>query len=550
MVLCKNPIDFKHIVLEFLKQNKILFIFYFLLILLVPLQDIGLPHVVGKLTKNIKEDKSIYIPLLLIVIIVAIIQIGQLINGVLEVKLYPVFQSFIRDTVLKHILKEMKTNYEDVQAGKLIMHLHKFPGILYGYIEDVRNALIPQILAYGFAIVYFSMYDIYICIGLLVIIGIIVASMYYTLDKCNETSIIRDDAYNVLMEEISDILKNSVSVLNANSEDRELYRNRDFQENYYTYSRDSLYCAYNTSYYLIPFVILFFAWSLHRLYMRVKQGKLESYKMVSIVLILLTIMKSLLALVGNLKDQVFKWGAIQNSFKMFNNCAPEEPQLSNIPSDLPNGFVFQNITYSYDTNKPTIQNLNLVIPDNKITLIVGEIGSGKTTLIKLLMKYQVPQEGSIYYNKRPYSSIPVDELRNIIGYVPQVPILFNRSIYENIIYNNTYASKENVIDLMTRLDVIYMLAKFPDGLDTNVGVGGNKLSGGQRQIVWLLRVILQNPDVVIFDEPTSALDDDTKEIVHKMITSIIKNKTIIMITHDTYLYDFADNIIKLDSHKK
>jgi subfamily B ATP-binding cassette protein MsbA len=90
-----------------------------------------------------------------------------------------------------------------------------------------------------------------------------------------------------------------------------------------------------------------------------------------------------------------------------------------------------------------------------------------------------------------------------------------------------------------------MLKKFPEGLQTNVGNGGTKLSGGQRQIVWILRVMLQNPEVIVLDEPTSALDDNTKPLVQNMLEKIIKDKTTIMITHDKFLHKMADTIIEL-----
>ena len=106
-----------------------------------------------------------------------------------------------------------------------------------------------------------------------------------------------------------------------------------------------------------------------------------------------------------------------------------------------------------------------------------------------------------------------------------------------------------VLDLINKMNLGGLLAKFPDGLQTNVGKGGSHLSGGQRQIIWILRTIMQNPEVIILDEPTSALDDDTKHIVQKMLEYLIKDRTAIMVTHDKFLYRMADEIIELRNGK-
>ena len=545
MNICENPITFQSLLFDFIKDNKLLFICYILFVLLIPLQEIGVPHIIGKLTKAVQDKSPIVNPLILLVVLICIIQSGILLSGFVEVRMFPKFQKFIRDTIINHIMKEMKTNYEELHTGEVTMHLHKFPIILYSYFEDLRNILMPQFIVYIIAIAYFSYYDIYIGLGLFVTILVVIFSVKYTITRCLVISKSRDYKYNEMMEEITDLFRNSTSVLNANSENREAERSSSNQTEYYDQMRISLKCAYQTMYVLIPFVLILFALLLYRIYVNVKSGNIATFNMVSLVMILLYIMRSILVIVDNLKDQVFRWGAIQVSLDLINECAPKEKQTTHIPEDLENGFVFKDVTYGYKDRKPIFDKLNLVLKPNKTTLIVGEIGSGKTTLIKLLMKYKLPLDGAIFYNKRPYSDISVEELRTIIGYVPQTPVLFNRTIYENITYNNPSITESQVIELMKQLDIEDMIYKFPEGLQTNVGSGGSKLSGGQRQIIWIMRIILQNPEVVILDEPTSALDDDTKPIIQRMLEKIIKDKTIIMITHDKYLYKFADSIIEL-----
>ena len=549
MVKCETPITFNYILLNFIKQHKFIFVCYILLILLVPLQDVGIPHIVGLLTRNIQNKKSIYIPLTLLIIVTFVIQLGSMVSGMVEVKMFPSFQKFVRDIMINHIMKQSKTNYEELRTGEITMHLHKLPAMLYSYIEDMRDMIIPQFIVYIVAITYFSYYDIRIGLALLAIIIVLFVSVNYTIDKCSDISQKRDHQYNTMMEEITDIMKNITSVLNANTEDRETERSGTFQDEYIKLSKQSLNCAYRIRFILIPLVLGFFAWSLTRMYKFVKNGTIESYKMVSLVLILLYLMKSMWIVIYNMKDQVFRWGSIQTALAILNDCSPVEKPVDKPLNDLPSGFILKDITYGYPGRKLIFDHLDLHIESNKKTLIIGEIGSGKSTIIKLLMKYQLPKEGTIYYNGRPYNNISTEEIRQLIGYVPQTPILFNRTIYENITYNNTSVSEEEVIQLMEQLGLGDMLKKFPEGLQTNVGNGGSKLSGGQRQIVWILRVMLQNPEVIILDEPTSALDENTKPIVQRMLEHIIKNKTLNTYKLDIKSKKLSDNIYQLKDGK-
>jgi ABC-type bacteriocin/lantibiotic exporter with double-glycine peptidase domain len=160
----------------------------------------------------------------------------------------------------------------------------------------------------------------------------------------------------------------------------------------------------------------------------------------------------------------------------------------------------------------------------------------------------VPQQGEIFMNGSAYSTLNNADVRRRIGYIPQTPVLMNRSIYENIVYGlPEEPSKEVVETLMRDLGLGQFLDKLPQGLDTSVGVHGSKLSGGQRQITWVLKAILMNPEIIIMDEPTSAVDEETKGVLHYLLENVMEGKTVIMITHDKYLLKFADRVVTMKS---
>jgi len=553
MVKCDNPITFYKIMTRFIYENKIMFTFYMLLILLYPMQEIGVPHIIGILTKNIEQKKSIYMPLFLLIFITIVIQLCYIISAKIDLVMYPNFQKYIRNLTMDHVMNVANTNFEEIKGATIIYHLQKLPLNLYSFIEDFRDIYIPQALVYVGTVIYFWFKDKTISIALILVLGIILFLSVYTIHTCHDISRHRDRLYNDLTEDTEDVITNLISVLSSGKKEDENKRADKYMEDYFDYSRKTLQCSQNVRYLIIPIVLLFFCWSLYRMYQDVIHNKMKSYVMISLVLILLYVMKSMWVIMYNVKEQVFKWGSIMESIDLLNECGTKKAESNKddtktliIPSNSKNGFLIENVYYGYEGRPPIFKGLNLKIDSNKKTLLVGEIGSGKSTLLKLLLQYKLPIQGEIYYNGRPYSQITPSEIRTIIGYVPQTPILFDRTLYENITYaSQREVSYDEIINLMHTFNLKSLLDKFPKGLDTPVGKGGSKLSGGQRQIIWILRVIFQNPEVVLLDEPTSALDEDTKVTVHKMLEYLIKDKTAIMVTHDKFLYKIADEVIEL-----
>jgi subfamily B ATP-binding cassette protein MsbA len=220
----------------------------------------------------------------------------------------------------------------------------------------------------------------------------------------------------------------------------------------------------------------------------------------------------------------------------------EEPIIE--VKDFTDKISFEGVGFDYVKGRPVLKEVSFDIPKGKTIALVGASGGGKSTLADLLPRFYDPSKGKIALDGVNLKNIALDDLRGLMGIVTQESVLFNDTILNNIAFG-TEATLEEVQAAAKIANAHDFIVAGPDGYEAVIGDRGSKLSGGQRQIVWLLRIILQNPEVIILDEPTSALDDETKPVVQNMIKNIITNKTIIMITHDKYLYQFADTIISL-----
>jgi ABC-type multidrug transport system fused ATPase/permease subunit len=251
-----------------------------------------------------------------------------------------------------------------------------------------------------------------------------------------------------------------------------------------------------------------------------------------------------------MRDITIEWGIIEGSSDILESKPVKIPIASNNISIPHEGIGFANVSFTYPgTHRRILDDITLHINDGERVCIVGDIGSGKSTIIKLLMKYHINDTGVIYYQGKNYNDVNVKYVRKHLGYVPQQPTLFNRSIIDNILYGNNTHTKNDVIEYLKSLGIHDEFQKLDKGYDTIIGKNGSKLSGGQRQLVWCLRVLLKNPDVIILDEPTASVDEKTKNILYRLLNDIMKDKTTIMISHDPYLVNISSRVIHMKHGK-
>jgi ATP-binding cassette subfamily B protein len=204
----------------------------------------------------------------------------------------------------------------------------------------------------------------------------------------------------------------------------------------------------------------------------------------------------------------------------------------------------ENVSFEYQNtdNLAVIRNLSLRIPAGETIGIVGSTGAGKTTLVKLLLRFYDAQQGCIRLDGHDLRELRVKDLRHAIGFVSQDVYLFHGTVRENIAYGTFDATDEQVVEAAKIAEAHDFIMSLPKGYDTIVGERGQKLSGGQRQRVSIARAVLKNPPVLILDEATSSVDNETEALIQRSLEKIAVGRTTIVIAHRLSTVRNADRI--------
>lgn len=220
--------------------------------------------------------------------------------------------------------------------------------------------------------------------------------------------------------------------------------------------------------------------------------------------------------------------------------APEREEV--LSSDI----VFDDLTFQYNGRDPLFQGLNFTLESGKTTGVVGSTGAGKTSLVRLLLRFAEPTEGRVMWCGAPLDNWNLHALRSSIALVDQHITLFPTSILENIRYGDPLASDDAVVKAAEVAEAAEFVQELPDGWGTMVGEGGHRLSGGQRQRVAIARAVLKDAPFLILDEATSAVDNETEAALQRSIRKISKNRTTLVIAHRLSTVRHADRILVMD----
>jgi ATP-binding cassette subfamily B protein len=253
--------------------------------------------------------------------------------------------------------------------------------------------------------------------------------------------------------------------------------------------------------------------------------------------------------IGNIILSYREAEASLNNFHTLMNKAPEPTAINPRPLGTINELAFKGVSFKHNTaNHKAIDSITFDVTLGETIAFVGPSGSGKSTLMKLLVGLYRPQEGKIEYNGMDETKINFDDLRKQIGFVTQDTNLFSGTIKENLLFVNPNATDQDLTDVLQKASCTNLIMRAEKGLDTMIGEGGLKLSGGEKQRLSIARALLRKPHLLIFDEATSALDSLTEEEITNTIKEIssAKEQISILIAHRLSTIMHADRIYVLE----
>lgn len=534
----------KEIIKDFINNNLSMIIPYILVIcIMLPLESVAFSKSNYRIIDSLKNGdlEMIKEPIIWICVIYIVGKLLAMIQEYYLLKINSKLNNIIREKLFEAYITRYSKKYEEVDISRIISKLNLLPKMYEEMIYDFLHTIMPYGITILVLCIYFFFIDkklgIYLCISVLILFVIII----FFAKKCVMRELEKFMMYNDLNDSIQDKMFNIESIIFNNEVEGEIKDNIEKEENYSKFAVKNDLITFSYSFILNIYVFGLLIGGFFIYYGLFKKN-IKDPKLLSSILVFFYLLKYINIVKWSLLEFISKIGILKTVNKEIDETGPV--LIAGTKKEFINNghIIIKDLAFKYN-DKYVHKNLNLEFKPNEITTILGKSGSGKTTILKLIMGFY-PYEGFIYYDGTELHNADVKYVRDNISIVNQTIKLFNKSMYENIKYSNENITNNDIDKLLKDMNIIIL-----GDLNKKVGINGTEASNGQRQIIMILRAYFNNKQIMIYDEPTSALDKNTKTIIIDIIKSLSKNKTIIIVTHDNDLVNISDKIyeLKIDS---
>jgi len=544
---------------EFIKKYKFTMVIYVVFILFsFPLESILVPQIYSKFFNeiNIKTKIDVFVKYFIILALFLILVNGSnCMTTYIESYVIPELNEFIINYIFKNLLIKYENNFTELEIGKIITRISTIPAFLKDLINDICIWILPRLLTVIVINIYF--FSINWKLGLLSSLILLIAFYfnYIFFKKCSVLSIEKHILNENKNQLTVDKLSNNYSIYSTGNLNKEIL-NYNKNTNIYTSKfKENLLCFNKINIFTgIIIVVIFIVLNSYSTYLFINK-KIDFSTLMAIFMTIIYYTPCIITINSTMPLLINNFGTLKavDDFieDLYNIDFKNKDRIINdkIEHPIKNGKItINNLNFGYNNNELLFKNFYLTIKENENIAIIGPSGNGKSTLIKLIMGYYKVDNNMIYIGDDDINSYDLNDLRKQISYVNQNNKLFNISIMKNIQYGNNIPENE-IINTCNKLNITNIFKNLKNGFNTIAGIDGNNLSGGQRQIIHILRCIFKKNKIVILDEPTSAIDKDNTSNIINVINELSKYSTLILITHDESILNIVDRVIQLDSGK-
>ena len=538
-----------NLIFDFVKTSPKMFIIYFVTVfLMLPIEMYSLPKATSQFISSLYTSsfdiEKVYPMIIMLVIMLAI----SLVKTRLENEIIPSFVIFIRKWVYKTIIAKYQKKFESLPLGKIISVLSEYPNSARNIMVQVVRLYIPYMLSLLFLCGYF--YHLNPILGMVQLLTIVACMILFFTDTMGCIHSAKKAHLNMinLYENIQDRLSNIVSIYVSQQEKDEIQEHGKLEDENKELYLANLNCGWYTSIKTHIFIIISFCTFSYVMLTLYKRGDIKMEQItqafIAEIYYFLTILRRLQNWSFDMVNSAGNINAILDYIGTYEDLKDlkldvvndKKPNLVKAGKNGKDKILnISNLYFKYpNTKNLVIKNLSFSVYENEKIWFKGNSGCGKSTLMKILMSALPPTKGIIElgYDKMNIQTTPVSVLRKNISFVNQNTKLFNSSIIDNMKYGNKNVTNKDIEKFVKSLNIT-LFDKLEKGLYTSCGINGDNLSGGQKQVVLIIRCYFRPAQLILMDEPLSAIDENNIQEVLEIIKKTTDKKTLLIISHDS-----------------
>lgn len=539
-------------ILPILKPFRSSLFIVFLIILLINVADLSYNFVLGKIVDSFTSQHSEVLFWMVVLVVSLIIQtVLERIQSLYEIRNFnfELNHHITNVSLLKTFdlsLGQIKKEHSGFKQSLLSKGKNGINNLLQMFIYDLLPLFVRIVLAFIGIILIDNSFAV-----VLIIFAVVYTSLNAYVNSKMPVSMKRLTEKSIGIDKnLSDILRNLFFVKFSNQEKRSIDQLKKMQNDHIQDGR-KVWTKYNIqSFFASDFLAILLATvMIYMLYIKITTNMLSIGSFLPITAWMFTFMYSLMRLRRLQRRSSESIVDIQKMFEMLDQKSDlEECENPRSIKTLESKILFEEVEFDYQEGKKgALKNINIEIKKGEKVALVGRSGSGKTTIVSLLLRLYDPLRGTIMIDGVDLKALELSDWHNMIAYVPQDGDLLDISIKENILFGAKHEVTEaEVEDVLEKAGIKEFIHALPHGIDSTVGEKGVKLSGGQKQRVCIARALIKDAPILLLDEATSSLDSETESVVNKAIWDMLGDKTGVVIAHRLSTILDADKIIVMD----